>query len=99
MEADNGGKQKYKSNEHSCKTYGKSFPFKSQLTRHERVHTGVSHMNVMIVIRLLWRVVAYISIIRGFIQGKSMNVMFVKRLMWIVLAYVGIRGFIQVISI
>ena len=40
MEAERGEKQIYNSKDHSCKICGKLFPFKSFLSRHERIHTG-----------------------------------------------------------
>ena len=40
MEVDKGEKQKYYSKKHSCKTCGKTFPFKSKLITHEMIHTG-----------------------------------------------------------
>ena len=40
MEEGSGEKQKCCSKRHSCKMCGKSFPCKSALKKHERVHTG-----------------------------------------------------------
>ena len=42
MEKQCGENLKYNktSKEHSCKTFGKYFPTKSKLIRHERIHTG-----------------------------------------------------------
>ena len=38
MEAERGEKQIYNSKDYSCKICGKLFPFKSFLSRHERIH-------------------------------------------------------------
>ena len=40
MDTERGEKQKLNIKEHSCKTCEKSFPTKSRLVIHERVHTG-----------------------------------------------------------
>ena len=40
MEEGSGEKQKYSSKQHSCQICGKSFASKTDLIRHERVHTG-----------------------------------------------------------
>ena len=40
MEGKRTEKLKYYIKEHSCKTCGRSFPFKSRLVIHERIHTG-----------------------------------------------------------
>ena len=58
MEVKKSEKHKYYSRQHSCKTCGKSFSFKSRFMK--RFIQGKKHMNVIFVKRPLSKVVAYL---------------------------------------